>query len=151
MNAILEMAPEKFERIFIHSVPHYRALNIALKERSLGRITYAMPYAQALVGNIETGEIHEFAIVTLIDATCTTAIQTRLDKSHRTATLDLRTDFMRRSQIGHAIICEAECLRQDSNTATIRAIAHEGDPADPLVIATGAFAIIAVRPTKPAS
>lgn len=151
MNAILEMPVEKFHRIFIDSVPHYRTLNLSLKERSLGRATYAMPYAQSLVGNPETGEIHEYAIVTLIDAACTTAVQTRLDKFHRTATLDLRTDFLRKSSAGHAIICEAQCLRQDSNTATLRAIAHEGDPADPLGVATATFAIIAVRPPKPAA
>jgi len=151
MNAIIEMPPEKFERIFIHSVPHYRVLNLALTQRALGRIALTMPYAHALIGNPDTGEIHEFAIVTLIDATCTTAIQTQLDKTHRAATLDLRTDFLRKNRAGNDIICEAECLRQDANTATVRAIAHEGDPADPLVIATAAFAITAIRPPKPAA
>ncbi len=139
------MPEEKFHRIFIDSVPHYRVLGFSLKERGLGRIAYLLPYAQTLVGNAETGEIHEYAILTLIDAACTTAIQTRLDKFHRTATLDLRTDFLRKSRAKAAIICEAECLRLDSNTATTRAIAHEGDPSDPLVIATAAFAIIAIR------
>jgi len=148
MNAVLEMPAEKFHRIFIDSVPHYRVLNFSLKERGLGRIVYAMPYAQTLVGNPEIGEIHEYAIVTLIDATCTTAIQTRIDKFHRTATLDLRTDFLRKSRARNAIICEAECLKLDTNTATMRAIVHEGDPADPLVIATAAFAIIGVRPPE---
>lgn len=150
MNAILEMPLEKFQRIFIDSVPHYRVLNLSLKQRGFCRLSYVLPYAETLIGNPETGEIHEFAIVTLIDATCTTAIQTRLDRFHRTATLDLRTDFMRKSRPGHAVTCDAECLRQDTNTATLRAVAHEGDPTDPLVIATGAFAIIAIRPTRPA-
>lgn len=144
MNAILEMPVEKFERIFIHSVPHYRLLGLALTQRGLGRLTYTMPYAEHLIGDPETGEIHDAAIVTLIDAACTTAIQTRLDKFHRTATLDLRTDFLRRSRPGRAIICEAECLRLDENIAAIRAAAHDGDPADPLVIAAAAFAIISL-------
>jgi acyl-coenzyme A thioesterase PaaI-like protein len=148
MSGILEMPLEKFQRIFIDSVPHYRVLNFALKERGAGRIVYSMPYAPSLTGNPETGEIHEFAIVTLIDATCTTAIQTRLDRFHRTATLDLRTDFIRKSRPGNAILCEADCLSLDANIATLRAAAHEGDPADPMVIATAAFAIIPIRPTN---
>jgi uncharacterized protein (TIGR00369 family) len=142
------MPLEEFQRIFIDSVPHHRSLNFTLKERAPGRIAYTMPYAEQLIGNRQTGGIHEFAIVTLIDAACTTAILTRLDKRHRVATLDLRTDFLRTSHAGYAIICEAECLRLDADTATVRAIAHDGDSGDPLAIATAAFAIIALRTPK---
>jgi len=146
MSAILDMPLEKFQTYFIESVPQYRALKLRAVGRGAGYLAYDMPYAESLVGNPSTGEIHEFAITTLIDAVCATAIQTRLDRSFRTATLDLRVDFMRKSRRGMAVSCEAECLRIDDNTATVRAVAHEGDRSDPLAISTGSFAIIAVRP-----
>ncbi len=146
MSAILDMPLEKFQRIFIDSVPHYRILQLRVVERGFGYLAYDMPYAGVLVGDLETGAVHEFAITTLIDAVYATAIQTRLDKSHRTATLDLRADFMRKSTQGATMRCEAEVLRMDENTATVRAVAHEGDKSNPLAISTASFAVI--RMTK---
>lgn len=145
MSAILDMPLAKFQTYFIESVPQYRALKLRAVERGVGYLAYDMPYAETLIGDPATGEVHEFAIATLIDAVCATAIQTRLDKSFRTATLDLRVDFMRKSRAGCTVRCEAECLRLDDNTATVRAIAHEGDKGDPLAISTSSFAIIRVR------
>jgi uncharacterized protein (TIGR00369 family) len=152
MSAILDMPLEKFQTYFIESVPQYRALRLRAVERGAGYLCYDMPYAETLTGDPATGEIHEFAITTLIDAVCATAIQTRLDRSFRCATLDLRVDFMRKSRAGQDVRCEAEVLRIDSNTATVHATAHEGDRADPLAIATGSFAIIPIRPkVRPAA
>jgi uncharacterized protein (TIGR00369 family) len=145
MSAIMDMPLEKFQAYFIESVPQYRALKLRAIERASGYLCYDMPYSESLIGDPATGEIHEFAITTLIDAVCATAIQTRLDKFHRTATLDLRVDFMRKGRAGRVVRCEAECLRLDTNTATVRAVAHEGDKSDPLAISTGSFAIIPVR------
>jgi uncharacterized protein (TIGR00369 family) len=146
MSAILDMPLAKFQTYFIESVPHYRALKLRAVERGPGYLCYDMPYAEDLAGDATTGEVHEFAITTLIDAVCATAIQTRLERFQRTATLDLRVDFMRKSRKGHSIRCEAECLRIDRNTAIVRATAHEGEIGDPLAIATGSFAIINMRP-----
>lgn len=151
MSAILTMPLEKFQTYFIDSVPQYRALNLRALRRGPGYLAYQMPYGETLIGDPATGEVHEFAITTLIDAVCATAIQTRLDKSYRTATLDLRVDFMRKSRADHAIECEAECLRIDENTATVRAIAHEGDKTDPLAISTSSFAVINMRPAGKAT
>jgi uncharacterized protein (TIGR00369 family) len=151
MSAILDMPLEKFQTYFIDSVPQYRALNLCAVARGPGYLCYDMPYADTLIGDPATGEIHEFAITTLIDAVCATAIQTRLDKTYRCATLDLRVDFMRKGRRSQNVRCEAEVLRIDSDTATVRAIAHEGDKTDPLAISTGSFAIISIRPkAKPA-
>ncbi|HYP62906.1 MAG TPA: PaaI family thioesterase [Acidocella sp.] len=145
MSAILDMPLEKFQRVFIESSPHYRALRLRAIERGPGYLAYDMPYADGIVGDPATGEIHEFAITTLIDAACATAVQTRLDKTHRTATLDLRVDFMRKSRKGFDVRCEAEVLRLDASTAIVRAVAHEGEKSDPLAISTGSFAIINMR------
>jgi uncharacterized protein (TIGR00369 family) len=145
MSAILDMPLEKFQRIFIESSPQYRALRLRAIARGPGYLAYEMPYAEELVGDPATGEIHEFAITTLIDAACATAVQTRLDKSQRTATLDLRVDFMRKSRKGCDVRCEAEVLRMDDNTALVRAVAHEGEKSDPLAISTGSFAVIGMR------
>jgi acyl-coenzyme A thioesterase PaaI-like protein len=150
VSGILEITAEKFQQIFIDSVPEHRVLNFSVKAFSLGRVAYTMPYDESLAGNPATGEMHEFAIFTLMDAVCAAAAQTRLGKTHRNATLNLRTDFMRKGR-GRAIIGEAECLQVDGNIATVRAVAHEGDPEDPLVIATGAFAVIPLRPTRTAA
>lgn len=144
MSAILEMPLETFQKYFIESVPQYRVLGLRAVARGLGYLCYEMPYGEGIVGDPQSGEIHEFAIATLIDAVCATAIQTRLDRFSRTATLDLRVDFMRRSR-GVAVLCEAECLRMDADTAVVRAVAHEGEKGDPLAMAMGSFAIISVK------
>jgi acyl-coenzyme A thioesterase PaaI-like protein len=150
MSGMLEITAERFQQIFIDSVPHHRLLNFSVKAFSLGRVAYSMPYDESLASDPATGAMHEFAIFTLMDAVCAAAAQTRLGKTHRNATLNLRTDFIRNGR-GQAIIGEAECLQADGNIATVRAIAHEGDPGDPLVIATGAFAIIPLRPVRTAA
>jgi uncharacterized protein (TIGR00369 family) len=149
MSAILDMPLEKFQRYFIESSPQYRALHLRALERGPGRLVYEMPYAENIVGDPATGEVHEFAITTLIDAACATAVQTKLEKNQRTATLDLRVDFMRKSGAGRAVLCEAEVLRIDEATATVRAVAHEGDKGDPLAIATGSFAVITMKKATP--
>ncbi len=145
MSAIIDMPLEKFQIYFIESVPQYRALQLRAVARGAGYLAYDMPWAENLVGDPASGEVHECAITTLIDAVCATAIQTRLDRNFRTATLDLRVDFMRKSRAGRTISCEAEVLRLDADTAVVRALAHEGDKADPLAISTGSFAIISLR------
>jgi uncharacterized protein (TIGR00369 family) len=142
---------EKFQQLFIDSVPHHRILDLRVTAFSLGRVAYTMPYAQSLIGDPATGEIHDSAIVALMDAVCAAAVQTQLGKTHRTATLDLRTDFVRQSRAGQDIIGEAEYLRHDTHTALVRAIAHDGDPADPIMVATGSFAVLGIPPAKAAA
>ena len=52
---------------------------------------------------------------------------------------------MRKSTKGATVRCEAEVLRIDENTATVRAVAHEGDKRDPLAISTASFAVISMK------
>lgn len=140
------MSFDQLQKILIDPVPLHRALNLRVTEISHGRLAYDLPYSETLVGNPETGEIHEFAITTLIDSVCGSTVKTGLDHYNRTATLDLRIDFLRASSPGATIRCEGECLRADDNVGLVRAVVHEGDKSNPLAVASGSFAIFTPRP-----
>jgi len=51
----------------------------------------------------------------------------------------LRIDYQRSAAPGETVIAEAVCYKTTRHVAFIRAVAHDGDPEDPVATAQAAF------------
>lgn len=106
-----------------------------------GKVTFDLPYREDLVADPVSGTIHGGVITTLLDATCGQAVLTALRQVRRIATLDLRIDYLRPAKAGATVRCVAECYRVTRQVAFTRAVAHDGDPDDPLATSAGTFMV----------
>jgi uncharacterized protein (TIGR00369 family) len=108
-----------------------------------GNAKMRLPYAPHLVGNPDTGVVHGGVITGMLDHCCGMAVGRALREMRPYATLDLRIDYMKAADPGIDIIVEAECLKVAHEIVFARGIAHHGDPAKPIAIATGTFMMTA--------
>lgn len=134
---ILELLP----LFFGGGVPHNEALGMQLLGVEGDDVSVMLPYADFLVGNPETGVLHGGVVTTLIDATCGAAVLVKLRRMVRVATLDLRIDYLRPARPGKDLVARAVCYKTTRSVAFVRALAHDGDGADPVASAQGTFII----------
>jgi uncharacterized protein (TIGR00369 family) len=99
----------------------------------------ALPYAEHLVGDIDTGILASGPILSLMDMACGLAVWIRCGVFVPQATLDLRVDYLRPATPGKTVIGRAECYRMTRSIAFARGIAHDGDAEDPLAHVAGTF------------
>lgn len=111
--------------------------------REGGKSKMRLPYGPHLVGNPDTGVVHGGVITGMLDHCCGMAVGTALREIRPYATLDLRIDYMKAAEPHIDIIVEAECLKVAREIVFARGIAHHGDPANPIAIATGTFMMTA--------
>ncbi|RKH27118.1 PaaI family thioesterase [Corallococcus sicarius] len=141
----LPLPSDKAERMahlavmYGEAVPHNHALGLRLVDVGATDATVVMPYADVLVGNPETGVVAGGAVTTLIDATCGTAVLTRMNAFALIATLDLRIDYLRPARPGLELTAHAECYKVTRLIAFVRALVHQGDPALPVASSQGTF------------
>lgn len=124
-------------------VPHNRALGLTLVAASYtpAMVTVRLPWNPQLIGNPETQVLHGGAITTLLDACCGASVFLRLKQPLPIATLDLRVDFLGRAPAHHHVFARAECYRDTSSVAFVRAVAYVTDPEDPFASAAATFAL----------
>lgn len=148
MSPLFSLSADEQQNFFVTRVPHNEVLGFRLSRCSTSGLSFDMPYAAALVGNPATGEMHQGALTALLDATAGSSVLIEHDVVHRSATLDLRVDFLRPSRAGQDIRCDARCLSLSDHVATVRAVAYErdGSAEDPIAVATGSFALFAQAP-----
>lgn len=132
-------------RKFIEALPHCQALAMTVDEVGDGQATMSMPYSENLVGDPVSGVIHGGAVSALMDTCGGTAVMAHPSGPSMTATLDLRIDYMRAASPGRTITTTAVCYHMTRTVAFVRATAHDGDPADPVASATGAFTVQGVK------
>lgn len=132
----LEMA-----RRMTEVIPHSAALGMQVHEIGDGLAVMSVPYDRKLVGDPATGVMHGGVITTLLDGCCGTAVMTHPKAPGGTATIDLRIDYMRAATPEQPVTARAECYRITRNVAFVRAIAHDGDPDNPVAQANGAFTV----------
>ena len=131
---------ETLARTFVAALPFSRALGLALVSIGDGVAEVEMPWAEALVGDPETGVIHGGAVFALVDTCSWTAVMSHPSAPRRTATLDLRIDYMRPAIPGRTITARAECHHVARSVAFVRATASDGDPR-PLATAVATFTV----------
>lgn len=123
---------------FINALPFARALGMELEEIGNGVAQIAMNWDARFVGDPTTGVIHGGAVSALMDTSGGAAVLSAPGATG-TATIDLRIDYMRAATPGKRITARAECYHVTRNVAFVRAMAHDGDPANPVATASGAF------------
>jgi uncharacterized protein (TIGR00369 family) len=133
---------ESMNRFLTDSVPHNRELGLRVVEVGVEDATMLLPYSEKLVGNPETGVLHGGVVTTLIDGTCGISVFMKLGRMARIATLDLRIDYLHPATPGKDLLARAECYKLTREVAFVRALAHHGDPDNPVASAQGTFIIV---------
>lgn len=123
----------------IKGTPHATELGIQFVAVGAGTATLSLPYSDSLVGDVDTGVVHGGAVTTLLDQACGLAAFTGFDTLGALATLSLRIDYQRAARPGETIIGTAECYKTTKHVAFLRAVAHDGDEADPVATAQATF------------
>ncbi|MCA0042867.1 PaaI family thioesterase [Celeribacter litoreus] len=140
MTADLENKTER-ARTFVETLPHCQALGMALQSIGQGEAEIAMPYAEKLIGDPDTGVIHGGAVSALMDTCAGAAVMSHPEAGYATATLDLRIDYMRAAKPGATITAHAICYHMTRSVAFVRVSAHDGSSDVPVAAASGAFAV----------
>ncbi len=118
-------------------IPHGRDLGFRLADFGPGWASLAMDWRDGLGGD---GEGLPNGVVTaLLDQVCGLAVQAALPIYSPIATLDLRIDFVRPARPGAGLVARADCFRRTPQVAFVRAIAHDGNEADPIAAVQAAF------------
>jgi uncharacterized protein (TIGR00369 family) len=133
-------ARDEIAQRFIAALPYARALGLTLVRLGDGTAEILMPWNGQLIGDPETGVVHGGAVFALMDTCAGTAVMSHPSAPRRTATLDLRIDYMRAALPDRAITARAECYHLTRTVAFVRATATDGDDRA-IATATGAFMI----------
>jgi uncharacterized protein (TIGR00369 family) len=128
-----------FQKLFSDTIPHNKALGLKVVAVARGLASMQLEWRDELVGNPETGVLAGGPITAMLDGCCGMAVATMLKNPAPFATLDLRIDYAKPATPGQPVIAEAECYRITRSVAFTRAIAHQGDPKDPVAAAAGTF------------
>lgn len=131
---------EEMARRMVTGTPQTQALGFQFISMGEGRGSIRAPWREDLVGDPETGVIASGVVTTLLDHVCGLAI--RSANGTPQGTLDLRIDYMRPAKARAALIADGHCYKLTRTIAFVRALAHDGDPDDPVATAQAAFALI---------
>lgn len=134
IEKLWEIAPS-----LVKGTPHAEKLGIKFVAVDKGVGTLSMPYNPDLIGDPTSRVIAGGAVTTLLDQACGMAATAGFDGFAQLATLSLRIDYQRAATPGQTIIAEAVCYKTTRHVAFIRAIAHDGDPDDPVATAQSCF------------
>lgn len=128
-------------------VPHARALGMSSVAYRDGHAVVRVPWAEHLVGDPDTGVLHGGVITAVLDNASGMAVRREglPPEAQAIATLDLRIDYMRPARPRRDLIVQADCTRMTRNIAFVRAVAHDGDPEDPVAMSTATFMLAANR------
>jgi len=142
---------EELQQRFITQIPFNEFLGLRVVGASPGRLVAELPFSAGLVGDADTNAMAEGPITTAIDAVCGSVALTIWHHFRRTATLDLRLDFLRAPGAGLGVTIEADSISLNEHLSIVRGVEHDGDPARPIAIATASFATFPPRATGPDS
>ena len=124
------------------ATPQTAALGMKFVSVEPGIAVLRVPWRADLVGDPQTGVIASGVITTLLDHCGGLAIKAAQLDFSRTATLDLRIDYMRPAIVGVDVVGKAHCYKLTRSIAFVRCVAYETDEADPIATAQGAFVLM---------
>lgn len=143
MSPLLRYSQDELQAFMVTRIPFNEFNGLKIVRAAEGELVADLPFDARLVGDADANTLHEGPITTLLDTLCGSVPLTVMDVLRRTATLDLRVDFLRSAGPGLGLRCETRIVSLDEHIATVRGIAHTGDPAYPVAIATATFAVFA--------
>lgn len=113
-------------------------------------VEIALPWREDLVGDEASQVLASGPIISLLDNATSLSVWNRTRRWFPHATLDLRIDYQRAARPGETVIARAECYAIKRTMSFVRAIAHDGDPADPVAHAAGIFMRTPLPTVRPA-
>jgi len=149
MSPLLSYSRDELQAFMVTRIPFNEFNGLKVIRVAVGELVADLPFDPRLVGDSESNSLHEGPITTLLDTICGSVPLTLMDVLRRTATLDLRIDFLRNAGPGLGVRCESQVMSLDEHIATVRGIAHDGDPSRPVAIATGTFAVFSPSVAPP--
>lgn len=99
----------------------------------------AMPFNDALVGDVAASTMATGAISGLMDMCCGLAVWTRLGHFRPQATLDLRIDYLRAAHPRADMAARVTCYRVTRDIAFVHGMAHDGDANDAVAHVAATF------------
>ena len=127
--------------LIVETSPHAISLGMRMIEVGPGRCLLEAPYDESFVGDPETGVIHGGVATALLDHACGVAAALGMTQDGAPVTLDLRIDYFRTARPGRSLVASARCVKVTHNVAFVSALAHDGDPDDPVASAASSFVI----------
>jgi len=109
-------------------------------------VAIRLPYRDDLVGSPDSGAVASGAIFALLDFALGAAGAVTLPEGLAVATVDLRVDHLRASRAGRDLLGVGKVLRATQRIFFAEALAHDGDPYDPVAKAQGSFVIYEGHP-----
>lgn len=132
------------------TIPHARAIGMALVRHDRRGCVVRVPYAEHLVGDPDTGVVHGGVLTALLDNACGMAVRPEDDAPISMATLDLRIDYMGPAQPNLDILAEAVCYKRTRHIAFVRASAYQTSPDDPIATCVASFMLGTPNQPRPA-
>jgi uncharacterized protein (TIGR00369 family) len=124
---------------YVRHVGHGGALGIAYRAHGGDWAELQIPYADHLIGVVETGVIASGPIISLMDMATSLSIWIRTGQFRPQATLDMRVDYLRPAAPGKTIIGRGECYGVTRSVGFVRGVAHDGEASDPVAHVSGTF------------
>ena len=124
---------------FIQELPHAKALGMQFSKIGSGSAEMYINYDKKFIGDPESGVVHGGVIFALLDSCCGAAVLCHKKHVGRTATIDLRVDYMRPATPDQTIIARAKCYKVTRSVAFVKAAAFDEDEEKPMATAVGAF------------
>lgn len=131
--------PKDFQVRMIDSSPLAQALGFETVAMEPGIALLKAPYKPEMVGDPETGVIAGGVVTALLDHCSGQSVFAALGAPVGIATLDLRIDYMRAAEPGHAIFARAHCYKLTHSIGFVRAVAYDRDIEDPVATAQATF------------
>jgi acyl-coenzyme A thioesterase PaaI-like protein len=125
---------------------HNGELGLVYEGTGPGWLEYRLPWKETLVGEPGSGRIAPSVIYSLLDSSGALLPFYVLGRMVPYPTLQFRVDHYRQPEPGQDLIVRGVSERLTPDISFVRAIAHEGDPDDPVAIANGTY--MSVRQLK---
>lgn len=126
-------------------VPFHRFLGIEFLAADVGTARLRLPYRPEFIGDPLRPALHGGVLATLIDVACGAAVLSGIDLRDRCSTVDCRVDFLRPGQALDLYV-EAKVVRTGNRVAAAHAVAHHGNPAEPVADGRAVYNVVRRSP-----
>ena len=121
---------------------HGQLLNLEYRDSGPDWVEAALPWREELVGLTKQGSFASSVIVSLLDTCGGIAVYQRFGEVTKSATIDLRVDYLRSARKGETVVARCECYKVTRQVAFVRGWAQSED-GDPIAQAAGTFILAA--------
>ena len=121
---------------------HGQLLSLEYRDSGPDWVEAALPWREELVGLTKQGSFASSVIVSLLDTCGGVAVYQRFGEVTKSATIDLRVDYLRSARKGETVVARCECYKVTRQVAFVRGWAQSED-GDPIAQAAGTFILAA--------